>query len=192
MNGCGVNGLARRTGRRLFREAMLDRLLSVDRSISLRKTARKPFHARRRSGEASAFPRTHNPWESAFTSCTAIAIPSSGFPSVYRGGDSKKPRQRKSIYWKPYCWSTRVRSVTGTQRGSMLKNANVEIIPDRIYPWIAIRRYRGASSRLLKARLLPSRKSADCITATRVLRNREHRLAWLVRRYRSASDRETA
>jgi hypothetical protein len=38
----------------------------------------------------------------------------------------------------------------------------------------------------------PIAKSAVCITDTRVLRDRKHRLAWLVLRYRSASDGELA
>ena len=61
-----------------------------------------------------------------------------------------------------------------------------------IYRWIATRRHRARWNRRRKARSSPLAKSVDCITDTRVLRDRRHWLAGLVFCYRSACDGETA
>jgi hypothetical protein len=69
---------------------------------------------------------------------------------------------------------------------------NPYIIPGHIYRWIATRHRHVRRNRRRRARSSPFGRSADCITDTRVLRDRKHQLAWLVRRYRSGCDGETA
>ena len=58
--------------------------------------------------------------------------------------------------------------------------------------WIATHQHHGASNRIPKAKSLRSLKSGDCITDTRVPCDRTHRLVWLVLRYRSVWDGDTA
>ncbi len=76
---------------------------------------------------------------------------------------------------------------------SSLRTTSTTItIPGHIYRWIATHQHHVKWKCRRRARSSPFAKSVDCITDTCVLRDRKHRLAWLVRRYRSACGVETA
>ena len=100
-----------------------------------------------------------------------------------------RPAQR-SLTFRPACSLNR-------PRRSVPSEASTDLLPPpplRLLPAGATRRRVGIAPtenrRLCTAHSFLTPR--DCITDTRVLRDHERRLAWLVRRKRSARDGETA